>query len=151
ILDSDVETRSRAVVKAGRNRLKPDVVRLEDRRLLSTFTVTNPLDTFNSDGTPVDGTLRWAVAQANLTGGSTVNFDLTDPTTIALSKMDDVILILQPMTITGPGAAALTISGSQESGIFQIENVVTATISGLTVSDGFAGYAAVDDLGTLKL
>ncbi len=38
-------TGSRTIVKAGRNRLKSFLVRLEDRRLLLTFTVTNTLDT----------------------------------------------------------------------------------------------------------
>ena len=55
---------------------------LEDRRLLSTFTVTSTAD----DGST--GTLRWAVAQANSdTSPSTIDIELgTAPATITLSQ-----------------------------------------------------------------
>ncbi len=42
-------------------------------------------------------------------------------------------------TITGP-AAELTISGGRNSRVFQIDDGVTASISGLTISDGAIGY-----------
>ena len=48
----------------GRNRLKPDLLVLEDRRLLATFSVINPGDTV-TNSQPASGTLRWAVEQAN--------------------------------------------------------------------------------------
>ena len=35
--------------------------------------------------------------------------------------------------------------------MFQIDDNVTASISGLTISKGFCYYAAVDDLGSLTL
>ena len=46
-----------------RRRMRPTVLALEDRRLLSTFTVTSTLDNGSA------GTLRWAVGQANSAGG----------------------------------------------------------------------------------
>ena len=67
-----------------RRRMRPTLLALEDRRLLSTFTVTSTLD----DGSV--GTLRWAVGQANSTGGAeTIAFDSTvfkTPQTITLTR-----------------------------------------------------------------
>ena len=61
----------------GRNRLKPDLLVLEDRRLLATFPVTSTGDTLDSNNDPTTGTLRWAVEQANLaTTPSTIDFNL---------------------------------------------------------------------------
>lgn len=140
-------TGSRAVEKAGRgggrNRLKPVLDRLEDRQLLATFTVTNNSDLFNGDGTPSNGTLRWAVEQADLVNGpSTINFNLATPALITLQKVDQTLEISKPITITGPGASSLTVSGNKVSGVFQIESGVTASISGLAITQAFAGYGA---------
>jgi hypothetical protein len=50
--------------------MRPGVMALEDRQLLSTFTVLNTL----GDGTT--GSLRWAIAQANANAGAdTIDFD----------------------------------------------------------------------------
>jgi hypothetical protein len=77
---------------------------LESRTLLSTYTVTSLADTTSS------GTLRWAIAQADIAGGNqTIVFDssLTSggPATIDLSgtalALDDTSGTL---TIDGPGA-----------------------------------------------
>src|SRR3954451_13203410 len=51
-------------------RLRPTLLALEDRQLLSTFTVTSTLD----DGTA--GTLRYEIGQANTNpGDDTIDFD----------------------------------------------------------------------------
>ena len=47
--------------RGDRHRLRPELLALEDRRLLSTFTVNSTAD----DGS--SGTLRWAIGQANST------------------------------------------------------------------------------------
>ena len=61
----------------ARNCLRPEVVQLEDRQLLATFTVSSPLDTVTGQS-PAAGTLRWAVEQADQTGGTNViNFSPT--------------------------------------------------------------------------
>src|SRR5579875_465752 len=44
----------------ARRRLRPEVLDLEDRRLPSTFTVTDPSDSL-TNGLPAVNTLRWAV------------------------------------------------------------------------------------------
>ena len=54
---------------------------LEDRRLLSTFTVDNTLD----DGST--GSLRWAVGLANSTSGdNTIDFGLPSSTQLRRSR-----------------------------------------------------------------
>ena len=66
--------------------MRPTLLALEDRRLLSTIVVNNPTDT------PVAGQidLRQAIAQANTNGGDeTITFDKTvfkTPQTITLTR-----------------------------------------------------------------
>jgi hypothetical protein len=141
-----------------RNRLKPELVALEDRRLLSTFTVTNTAD----DGST--GTLRWAITQANSTpGANTINFDATvfgTPQAITLSGSQlELSNTSGTQTITGP-AAGVTVSGGGKSRVFQIDGGVpggvTASISGLTITDGSAsnpggGGLYIQATGTLTL
>src|SRR5690242_12599587 len=77
-------TRDRRAVRKAPSRLRPTLMALEDRRLLSTIVVNNPTDT------PVVGRidLRQAIALANTTGGAeTIVFDgkvFSTPQTITL-------------------------------------------------------------------
>ena len=75
----------RTVETRRRRRMQPTLLALEDRRLLSTFTVTSTLDNGSA------GTLRWAVGQANSAGGAeTIAFDKTvfkTPQTITLRAL----------------------------------------------------------------
>jgi len=48
-----------------RHRARPEILLLEDRRLMATFVVTDPTDSL-SGGVPAPNTLRWAVDQADL-------------------------------------------------------------------------------------
>ncbi len=143
----------------GRNRLKPGLLVLEDRRLLSTFTVTSPLDTVTNN-TPMTGTLRWAVGQADLaTSPSTINFGLGGgPQTITLSQLLDPIELsntAEPITITGPGANLLTIDGHDEGAVLRIDQGVTATISGLSITNASLDLnhngGAISNLGSLTI
>ena len=56
-------------------------------------------------------------------------------------------LLLQNVKIVGPGADLLAISGDNQSRVFHVLSEVTATISGLTISDGVAlsigGFAGI--------
>ncbi len=120
-----------------RRRMRPTLLALEDRRLLSTFTVTSTLDNGSV------GTLRWAVGQANSAGGAeTIAFDqkaFKTPQTITLTGTQlELSDTTGTETITGP-KAAVTVSGGGLSRVFQVDGGVTATISGLTITGGSAG------------
>jgi len=98
-----------------------------------TFTVTNT----NNSGA---ASLRQAVLDANTTlGPDTIEFNIaTLPNTIILSEE---ILIQDDLTILGPGAEQLTISGDESSRIFNIVDMdpnseISVEISGLGLADG---------------
>jgi hypothetical protein len=114
--------------------MRPVPLELEDRRLLSMFTVMKTTD----DGST--GTLRWAITQANATSGAnTIDFSPTvfnTPQTITLSGTQLELSNKSGIqTITGP-ATGVTVSGGGASRILQIDNGVTASISGLTITKG---------------
>jgi hypothetical protein len=106
---------------------------LEDRCLPSTFTVTNLLDSGA-------GSLRAAVVAANANPGPDA-IDFTTTGTIALTSGE--LDITDILTINGPGASALTVSGEGVSRVFGIAGDPTVTIAGLTVANG----ATVDSPG----
>jgi hypothetical protein len=117
-----------------RRRLRPVLLALEDRTLLATFTVTKTLD----DGSA--GTLRYEIGQASTTSGSnTINFDpavFATPQTITLTTGQlELSNTSGPQTITGP-IAGVTVSGGGSSRVFQVDNGVNASISGLTITGG---------------
>jgi len=84
------------------------------------------------------GSLRQAIAAANAdaTLPNTVVFDNTVVSPITLTSGQ--IAITKGMTVQGPGAGKLTISGNDNSRVFYIDtaSVVDVTISGLTLVHG---------------
>jgi len=129
--------------------------RLEDRTLLSTYTVNSTLD----DGS--SGTLRWAITQANtvVTPGvpNTIDFNLPSSSTIkletALPNLSATNIVIQ-----GPGASSLTVErdpalpGTTEFSIFTVNNGATVSISGLTIADGLAtDGGGIDNFGTVTV
>ena len=141
----------------SRRRLRPVLERCEDRKLMagSAYTVTTLSDTGYGSGS--SGDLRYCIAHVDKTGG-TINFAVTG--TINLASALPAITSTQPVTITGPGANALSIVGvakptgggyaSFEGGILDITKGTTATITGLTLTGGSAqfGGAIYGDTGT---
>ena len=116
-----------------RRRMRPIVMPLEDRRLMSTFTVTNTADSGA-------GSLRYEIDLANSSAGAnTVDFDGTvfnTPQTITLTGGQlELSNTSGTETITGP-AAGVTVSGGGLSRVFQVDANVTASISGLTITGG---------------
>lgn len=112
------------------------VERLEDRALLSTFTVTNV-----SDNPATAGSLRNVINQAN------ANPDVDDivfssffstPRTITLTGGQ--LAITKSVNITGPGAANLTINANQLSRVFNVDDgtasLLTVRLSNMTVTNG---------------
>lgn len=104
---------------------------LESREVPAPFLVTSNLD----DGGA--GTLRWAIELANATAGADeIVFDTGVSGTIILNGSQ--LSITDELTIAGPGADQLAVSGNNFSRIFNISSGVTASISGLTVKNGSA-------------
>ena len=149
---------TRPIRKAPR-RVRLGVEVLEDRWVPSTMIVVN-----NPTDTPVIGQtdLRQAILQANTNGGDeAIVFDSTVfamPQTITLSGSQlELSDTTGTETITGP-AAGVTVSGNNASRVFQVDGLVTASISGLTITGGFsagggtAGYGGgVNNNGSLTL
>lgn len=92
----------------------------------ATLTVTN-----TNDSGP--GSLRQAVADAY--SGDTINFNLIYPEVITLTSGE--ILISRDITVVGPGATQLTISGNGTSRIFNIGSSAVE-LADLTVAQGDA-------------
>src|SRR5262249_24081347 len=127
-----------AVRPSRRLRVRPTVVALEDRTLLSTFPVTNnAVDDVNTTGT-----LRWAIAQANAaTSPSSIEIELGSTlATITLTQGQlELSNTYYPTTIyDGPGEGAVAVSGNNASRVFQVDANVIASISGLTITGGTA-------------
>lgn len=85
------------------------------------------------------GTLRTAIA--NAANGDVINFALTYPVTIFLTNGE--LLVDKNITIAGPGAANLTISGNNGGRIFHVGPSNTATISAVTILDGLVTAGGV--------
>src|SRR5438132_12706436 len=91
----------------------------------ATLTVT----TTNDSGA---GSLRQAIQ--NAASDDTINFSVTG--TIALTSGE--LPITNNLTIIGPGATILAISGNHASRVFEIRSNVTVSITDLTIGDGRA-------------
>ena len=128
---------------------RPRLEALEGLALLST--VTSLLD----NGAPE--TLRYQIE--NDVAGETITFDPTlfrsGPRTITLSQAPGAgqLQVNKGLTILGPGANKLTVSGNNASVVFKIDASVPVTISGLTISHGRGGNegGGIDNAGTLTL
>ena len=122
---------------------------LEDRVTPATIYVTST-DGNLADGSASNVTLPWAVTQSN----DTIEFASSlSGATISLSG---TLAINTNVAIVGLGANQLTISGGGSSGNFGDINVgpgVTATISGVTIDNGYApgGGGGINNSGTLTL
>lgn len=115
----------------------------------ATFTVSNTSDS----GT---GSLRQAITSANGSLGSdTIEFDVGVTGTITLVSV--LPPIVDDVSIIGPGADLLTVSGNQDHRVFQIALGATVSISGLTIADGLVtsvtgtSGAGISNRGTLNL
>ncbi len=122
------------------------VERLEDRTVPSTFTVRTL-----ADGGP--GSLRQAVLDANAhPGPDVIRFaPAARDGTIALTGGQ--LNVTDNLTIDGPGAERLAVSGNDVSRVFQISPGVAASIDGLTVTHGHALLrgGGILNAGTLTL
>jgi hypothetical protein len=95
------------------------------------ITVTNTSD--GAEPGPA-GSLRKAINDA--AAGDTIDFSVPSGDFINLTAGQ--LLIAKNVTIVGPGARNLTITGNGASGIFEVAEDVTMNLSGLTLSGGLA-------------
>jgi len=114
--------------KVKQRGFRPRLEALEGRVVLSTLTVTNTLDSGK-------GSLRYEIAHANK--NTTIVFDPSlDGQTITLTS--DELAITTGLTIQGPGAGQLAISGGKNWRVFDVNASAPVVLSGLTISNGVA-------------
>jgi hypothetical protein len=107
----------------------PRVETLEDRTVPSTLTVTSALD-------KGPGSLRDTITNAK--SGDTIVFAPSlDGQTITLAS--DQLTLNKSLDIEGPGANLLALSGNDTNRIFSINEGLSVTINGLTLTHGRAG------------
>jgi hypothetical protein len=98
------------------------------------ITVTN-----TDDSGP--GSLRQALS--DVINGDTITFAVTG--TIGLTSGQ--LLVDKSITISGPGAAKLAVNGKANSRVFYVGFAQTVTMSGLTITNGFANEEFLDGGG----
>src|SRR5262249_10342294 len=112
-----------------RHRFRPRLEGLEERTVLSTLTILNTLD-------KGAGSLRDTITKAK--SGDRIVFDPSlDRQTITLTS--DQLTINKSLDIEGPGASLLTISGNDTNRVFSVNEGLSVTIAGLTITHGRAG------------
>src|SRR5262245_3570866 len=131
-------------------RFRPRLEALEDRTLLS----APPLVVSNlHDSGP--GSLRAAVQAADATTGAVIDFAPGLHGTITLRSGQ--LNLTSSMTINGPGASQITVSGNNASRIFDISKSANVTIAGLTIANGsvtadenaiFGGGGILNEVGS---
>jgi hypothetical protein len=115
----------------------PRLESLEDRTVPSSLTVTNSLD-------KGPGSLRDTITNAK--SGDTIVFAASlDGQTITLTS--DQLTINKSLDFEGPGAGLLAISGNDQNRIFNINEGLTLTINGLTLTHGRAVGGNVNGVG----
>ena len=132
-----ISRRAAAANLSNRSRSRPDGHRarrrcplglewLEDRVVLSLFLVTNL-------GDGGDGSLRQAILQSNSTPGpNEIDFASGLSGTITLTS-GQLTITNNYVTIVGPGAGVLSVSGNHASRVFEVD-AVQAAFSGLTIT-----------------
>ncbi len=130
----------------------------------SSYLVTTTDDSFDV------GTLRSAVGWANVsTNANPENLDISPPNTIVFDTqnvfntpqtitLNEFLGPLElsgtgvPIAIDAPGPQLVAVSGDQLIGVFVVDDDVTATITGLTITDAFSTFGGgVSNIGNLTI
>jgi CSLREA domain-containing protein len=113
----------------------PGILNASDGADIGAFEAQTLVTNANNNG---GGSLRQAIAE--LPAGSSITFDATffnSPRTITLTSGE--LNIDKNLTITGPGANLVTISGNNQSRVFRVSPGLTVSLSGMTITGGNAG------------
>jgi hypothetical protein len=114
--------RSSRLQRARRRRRPLMLDYLEERTLLSTtYTVNALTDTGARSG--LQGDLGYAITQTDSHAGSTIQFSVTGTITLGSA----LPALSAKVTITGPGASSLTVSGDKKFRVFDVDANVTAS------------------------
>jgi hypothetical protein len=126
-------------------RFRPQLEALEERWALSTLTVLNNLDSGA-------GSLRAEIAAAKSNDTIVFGPSLSGQT---INLTSGELLIQKNLTIAGPGAGQLAISGGGASRVFEVSSKQglkeQVTLSGLTICNGHASNFGIDGGGILNL
>ncbi len=118
---------------------------LEDRRLLTVWTVTN-----TSGDNQVAGSLPWAVWR--VVSGDAIQFAAAlDGQTITLATNGWLYINAngtKPISIVGPGADKLTVKAAPDAMAFWLVGTAPVSISGLTITGGSGQQVIVGAPGT---
>jgi Right handed beta helix region len=140
--------------KARRASARPQLLQLESRIVPATITVTTTSDAGGHSGI----SLRDAIGLANNTAGNDDIVFNTGVTTVQLLSSLPSIASAGTLTITGPGASSLTISGNnggsgRNFNIFNIASGGNLSISGVTVTGAqtTGDGGAFNNAGTLTI
>jgi len=125
---------------------------LENRRLLA-VTVGNESDVVDGDVSSIaalvadsgsDGiSLREAIVAANNTAGAD-EIDFAPGVKGTISLTNGQLDITDDLTINGPGTGRLTVSGSGETRVFDV-NETSLAVNHLTIADGFTTQDLADE------
>jgi hypothetical protein len=146
--------RRRAIGRAHPVRRQPRTLlrleRLEDRTVPAIFIVNTLTDT--AAGTGNAGSLRYCITEANQSAGNTIVFQPGLSGMITLAGLDGLPDIAQPMSIVGPGAAAVIVNGNNIADVFTIDLGKTVVLSGLTIVGGSEFYGGgISNIGVLTV
>ena len=122
-------------------RMRPRLEPLEERSLLSTFTVVDLGD--GGTGSGLQGDLRYCIDHADANGDLSNHIVFQPGVTGTISLRQGRLFIDKNLEIDGPGADQLTISGSGLSGVFEITTDPRARnvrMTGLTIADGIGVF-----------
>jgi hypothetical protein len=114
----------------------PALEALEDRAVPSTFTVTNLADSG-------PGSLRAAITAANGNpGADVIQFAHGLKGTITLTSTNGELSIMDDLTINGPGANKVTVSGGDVTRVFHVSGSISVAIDDLTIAHGLESVTA---------
>lgn len=115
---------------------------------VSSPAATQIVTSLADDGSP--GTLRSVLSTAS--AGDTVTFNVTGTITLTQGQLE----ISKNLTISGPGASTLNISGNDLSRVFYVDPAISVAVSGVTISHGHlngveGGGGGIYNSGNLNL